>query len=162
MSKTPTLQAIVNGQNEFLLDENSLKGVDIIKTGTNNYHLIKNGKNYKLEVIEIIDNKNYKIRIQNRIYTVNLKDEIDQIVDKLGLAKKVQKVQKEVKAPMPGMVLDILVTVGQQINKGDNLIILEAMKMENVIKSPIDSKVSSIEVIKGESVDKNQIMLHFE
>lgn len=69
---------------------------------------------------------------------------------------------KELKAPMPGLVLNVLVQVGQSIQKDSPLLVLEAMKMENVIKSPIDGIISSISIINGDKVDKNQVLIQFE
>lgn len=160
MSEIPGIKAIVNNEKEFFLSEKFINKYDILKTGINTYHIFFNNKAYNLEVLETYDNKSYKVRIQNRIYTVSLHDEIDQIVETLGLATKTQQLLSEIKAPMPGMVLEVLVSQGQSISKGDNLIILEAMKMENIIKSPVDSIVKSIEVSKGASVDKNQVLIH--
>ncbi|MCL4145650.1 UNVERIFIED_CONTAM: hypothetical protein GTU68_019273 [Idotea baltica] len=62
---------------------------------------------------------------------------------------------------MPGLILDILVEVGQTIQKGDQLMILEAMKMENVLKAPGEGSISSIEVSQGDSVEKNQVLIKF-
>ncbi len=59
---------------------------------------------------------------------------------------------KPVKAPLPGVVLDILVSVGQQVSSADTVVTLEAMKMENSIKAGIDGKVLSVDVAKGDSV----------
>ena len=58
-----------------------------------------------------------------------------------------------IKAPMPGTILNILVKPGQKVAKGDTLLILEAMKMENEIVSPRDAVVDGVSVNKGESVD---------
>ncbi|HNM32873.1 MAG TPA: biotin/lipoyl-binding protein, partial [Chitinophagales bacterium] len=66
------------------------------------------------------------------------------------------------KAPMPGLVLDILVEAGQAVNKGDNLIILEAMKMENIIKASGSGTVKSIHVQKKDAVEKNQLLIEME
>ena len=66
---------------------------------------------------------------------------------------------KDVKAPMPGLILDVLVEEGQEVKKGDHLLILEAMKMENVIKSPSDGLVTGLHAIKGDSVEKGKILL---
>jgi len=68
----------------------------------------------------------------------------------------------EVKAPMPGLLLNVMVKPGNQVFKGDNLLVLEAMKMENMIKSPTDGVVKSIEVEKSSAVDKNQVLIKFE
>ena len=63
---------------------------------------------------------------------------------------------------MPGLVLDIKVQPGDAIKKGDTLLILEAMKMENAIKSPIDATIKSVEVAPQQAVDKNAILVHFQ
>ena len=64
------------------------------------------------------------------------------------------KKESEIKAPMPGRVLDVVVQEGDRISKGDNVVVLEAMKMENVIKSPTDGIVKNVCVIKEEAVEK--------
>ena len=62
---------------------------------------------------------------------------------------------------MPGMVLNILVAEGQEVKKGEALIILEAMKMENILKSPTDGVIKKIAINKGVAVEKNQILIQF-
>ncbi|MBK8879597.1 MAG: acetyl-CoA carboxylase biotin carboxyl carrier protein subunit [Haliscomenobacter sp.] len=84
------------------------------------------------------------------------------MVDRLGLAKHTITKIKEIKAPMPGLVLEISVKEGDTVEKGQSLLILEAMKMENVLKSPGDGVVKRIFVDKGRPVDKNQILLEMD
>ena len=81
------------------------------------------------------------------------------MVEKLGLATVAKQKFNEIKAPMPGMVLEIFVSNGQTVNKGDNLLILEAMKMENVLKAPDDGIIDEIKIVKGAIVEKNQILI---
>ncbi|MDX1317201.1 MAG: acetyl-CoA carboxylase biotin carboxyl carrier protein subunit, partial [Xanthomarina gelatinilytica] len=75
-----------------------------------------------------------------------------------GASKKVN----EIKAPMPGLILDIHVKEGQEVKEDDALLILEAMKMENVLTSPRDGIIKSISVSKNDTVDKNQLLIEFE
>ena len=75
-----------------------------------------------------------------------------------GTTKKVN----EIKAPMPGLILDINVEIGQEVKEDDPLLILEAMKMENALTSPRDGVIKSISVTKGDAVDKNQLLIEFE
>ncbi|MBO5052029.1 MAG: biotin/lipoyl-binding protein, partial [Clostridia bacterium] len=65
----------------------------------------------------------------------------------------------KVTAPMPGTILGVDVTVGQAVKKGDNLCILEAMKMENAIPAPQDGTVASINVTKGASVNAGDVLV---
>jgi biotin carboxyl carrier protein len=68
---------------------------------------------------------------------------------------------KEVKAPMPGLIFEIKVQEGDEVKKGDTLVILEAMKMENILKSPGDGIIKEIRIKKGDSVEKNQVLIQF-
>jgi len=86
---------------------------------------------------------------------------MDLLLEKMGIANLETVQVNDLKAPMPGLILDILVTPGQTVKKGDQLLILEAMKMENVLKAPGDGVVASIEVEKGKSVEKGQILINF-
>jgi biotin carboxyl carrier protein len=79
----------------------------------------------------------------------------------LGLDNIAAKKINDIKAPMPGMVLNILVGEGQQVKKGDSLLVLEAMKMENVLKSPTDGMIKKVVAIKGTAVEKNQLLIQF-
>jgi biotin carboxyl carrier protein len=63
---------------------------------------------------------------------------------------------------MPGLILDINVKIGQKVKEDDPLLILEAMKMENVLTSPRDGIIKSISVSKGDAVNKNQLLIEFE
>jgi biotin carboxyl carrier protein len=67
----------------------------------------------------------------------------------------------DIKAPMPGMVLQVMVENGQAIKKGDAIVVLEAMKMENILKSPSDGTIKNILVVKGDKVEKNQVLISF-
>ena len=66
---------------------------------------------------------------------------------------------EQVKAPMPGNVLDVKVSVGQKVKNGETLLILEAMKMENEIAAPCDGTVASINVSKGATVNTGDLMI---
>jgi biotin carboxyl carrier protein len=100
--------------------------------------------------------------VNGSYYEVALSDRYDALLKDLGMEGVQSAQHKDVKAPMPGLVLEIIVVPEQEVSKGDALIILEAMKMENVIKSPVSGKVRQISVNKGQAVEKNQILLEFE
>jgi biotin carboxyl carrier protein len=63
---------------------------------------------------------------------------------------------------IPGTVLDIMITIGQYVKKGDELMILDAMKMQNRLKCSMDGKVKSMEVKKGDKVSKGTVLLVLE
>ena len=80
----------------------------------------------------------------------------------MGFELGSSKVVNNVKAPMPGLILDIHVEIGQEVKENDSLLILEAMKMENVLTSPRDGIIAAICVEKGDAVDKNKLLIEFE
>ena len=147
---------IVNHDTEFSI-ENLSKG-NIEKIGESKYSYLYKNKNHIIHLFEK-EGKTYELKIDGYTFTIEAKDDLDLLIEKLGFNQVASQAMSNVKAPMPGLVLDIMVSVGDQIEKGDSLIILEAMKMENVIKAEGDGEVKSIEVSKGDKVDKGQIMI---
>ncbi len=135
---------------------------DAIKIKEGSFHVIKDNRSYTAELIKAdYSEKTFTISINGTKYTVSLKDKFDELLKKLGMDNLYSNKVNEVKAPMPGLVIEIGVQEGQAVKKGDALIVLEAMKMENILKSPADAIVKKINVKKGTAVEKNQVLLHF-
>ena len=136
---------------------------DVIKIKENSYSIIKDNQSYSLEVLSVNkEEKSFFIKVDGIKYRFNVKDKYDELLHSLGMDNLASKKVADLKAPMPGLVLEISVEGGQQVEKGDALLILEAMKMENVIKSPTTGVIKSIAINKGETVEKNQLILNFE
>lgn len=166
------MKASVNNK-EFLIEER----------GNENFHFKVNGNPVELDAYMnrngmlcfLYNNHSYQaelisynesdkiavIKLNNARYEVKLKDDTDLLLEKLGISAGSQKVQN-IKAPMPGLVLAINVKEGDTVKKGDGLLVLEAMKMENLIKAQSDGKVKKIHIAKGTKVEKNQAMIEME
>jgi len=125
--------------------------------------VLYNGKSYTA-ILENVDRKNKEVtlRINGQVYKTAIKEPIDLLLSNMGLDLKAMQKAEPVKAPMPGMVLKILVTPGQQINKGDGLVILEAMKMENILKATGTATVKAIKVNERMAVEKGTILIELE
>ena len=137
--------------------------VNMAQKDAHNWVVTKDGVDYRVEVASLnTDNKTAVLRINGRKYALKLADQFDQLFKDLGLENMTVKKVSEIKSPMPGLVLDILVKAGDTIKKGDQVLILEAMKMENILKSQTDAVVKSIEVESGIAVEKGQILIKFE
>jgi biotin carboxyl carrier protein len=135
---------------------------DLITIRDNCFHVIKDNRSYTAEVVSHDPAaKLFVIKINQQTYTVNLKDKYDELLHQLGLDKAMSKKLSNIKAPMPGLVLNILVGEGAAVKKGDALLVLEAMKMENILKSPADGTVKRVSVKKGMAVEKNQVLIEF-
>ena len=108
------------------------------------------------------NNKELTLDINGKTVTVNVKDQTELLLEKLGMESSSEAIVNELIAPMPGVIMSILVIEGQEIKKGDPLLVLEAMKMENMIKSPTDGIISTISVKKGQSVEKSETLITFD
>jgi biotin carboxyl carrier protein len=136
---------------------------DIQFLSTYSCHILKDNQSYNAEIIQAdYLKKEFVIKINGTIYQLKAQDDLDLLLDKLGMSNGATAKIKEIKAPMPGLVLDIRVVPGQIVQKGDVLLILEAMKMENAIKSATDGVVKQVKAMKGRSVEKNQLLIVFE
>ncbi len=137
-------------------------GVDLVKSGPGQYSLVVNGRSHRVLVLkEDVENRTVRMRIGAHTYTVQIEDEQARLMHELGLDKAMSVVVKEIKAPMPGLVLRLLVKEGDVVKKNDPIIILEAMKMENVIKCPGDAVVSKVHAQEKTAVEKGQLLVSF-
>jgi len=136
---------------------------DLATLGDGKYHLISNNRSFTIELVSIDKEKKIiEIKVNNSVYEVSLKDKMDELLEKLGMNALQEVKNEDLKAPMPGLILQIAVEEGQQIGKGDKLLILEAMKMENVIKAASDGIILKIKVEIGDTVELGLVLITFE
>lgn len=166
--------AKVNGDTEYRIELNdsgkangTINGdvfsCDLLDSGNNRFHIIRENKSYELEILDAdLNEKTMLVKVNGRDYEVALSDRYDELLKSLGMDKVLSAKVNEMKAPMPGLVLDIRVSEGQSVSKGEPIIVLEAMKMENILKSPADVVVKKIVVKKGTAVEKGQVLVTFE
>ena len=133
---------------------------DVSKISDRVFHVIKDSRSYNVELLPDVEGKR-QVKVNGNIYEAETIDKFDELLKSLGMEKGGAGKVNDLKAPMPGLVLEVSVNIGDRLNKGDRVLVLEAMKMENVIKAPADVTVSSIEVNKGDTVEKNQVMVRF-
>jgi biotin carboxyl carrier protein len=99
--------------------------------------------------------------VNGTIYPVEVKDKFDLLLEKMGMNSNAGSKVNNIKAPMPGLIIDLKVKSGDTVKAGDALVILEAMKMENIIKASGEAVVKTVKVKKGDSVEKNQVLIEF-
>ena len=160
----------VNGKTNYAVERKKDKllvndketHADIRQLGRSMYHIINDLRSYHAEAVSFDrEAKTAEIKVNGNIYTVAAKDQYDILLDKLGLANLNSAKISEIKAPMPGLVLKVFVTEASAVQKGDNLFVLEAMKMENIIKSPADVVVKTVRIKPGDKVEKGQVLIRF-
>jgi acetyl/propionyl-CoA carboxylase alpha subunit len=143
----------VNGQ---------LSEISMIKEGQGYFHVLKNNVSYRVEVLKTdVTEKKVTLRINGKTLTLQVQDSFDQLLNQMGLGSMSARKVNDLKSPMPGLVIDIPVQEGQAVAAGEPLIILEAMKMENILKAPADVTVKKVLVQKGKAVEKNEVLIQF-
>ena len=165
------LKVKVNNKNEHSIEFADAKGGiidgndfvwDIVEVKNGSFHVLKNSKSYTLEVIKADQNeKSFLVSVNGNKYQLQIKDKFDELLKSLGMDNLNASKVNEIKAPMPGLVIDVVVSEGTVVKKGDAILVLEAMKMENIIKSPTDGTIKKINVKKGIAVEKNQVLINF-
>jgi biotin carboxyl carrier protein len=149
-----TENGIVVGGNPF--------NIDVVELSEGYFHIIHDTKSYRAEVVKADHAaKTFTIKINNHLHTLEAKDKFDLLLEKLGMHNTGGSKVNAVKAPMPGLIVDMKVKPGDSVKQGDPLLILEAMKMENMLKSPGEGVVKTVKVKKGDAVEKNQVLIEF-
>ena len=152
---------IVNQNHQLFIDGTPLDW-DVVEVSNGYFHILINRKSYRAEVVKADPaSKSFAMKINGKVYSVTLKDKFDLLLEKMGMNNGSSGKANHVKAPMPGLIIDLRVKEGDTVMPGDALLILEAMKMENMIKASAQSIVKSVKVKKGDSVEKNQVLIEF-
>ena len=137
--------------NEFLVDGK--------KTGRTNFSLIVDNRSFEIEVDNTDDE--YRVLVDGRNYRIHL---VDERRVRVGAAQSGLQLQgrQMVSVPMPGKIIAVLVAIGDAVEMGQGLVIVEAMKMENEVRSPISGEVKEIKVKPGDTVEGGALLVIVE
>jgi pyruvate carboxylase subunit B len=149
-------QTDVDG-NTILKSDDQEQHVSFLPVSHNRYSLIINQKSYLVHIVR--QSGLFHVHIDGSYFPIHVEDEpsrtLRQLVQKAAQNMGIRKIT----APIPGLITQIRVKEGEKILKGAGLIILEAMKMENEIKSDMDGTVEKILVTQGTPVEKDQELI---
>ena len=141
----------------------SQSGAELIWNDRDFFTILYKGQSFNGEILNRdIENQKLILKINHREFEIRKKIELDALIAELGLDKVKIKKLRELGSPMPGRILSIHVKAGDHIKVGDPILSLEAMKMENIIKSPREGLIESIEIDAGQTVNKNQVLIRFQ
>ncbi len=145
----------------FLVDGKPV-ACDITTIKDGYFHVLMGTRGFRAEIVEVdSQGKQLIVKVNGRTYPVILKDRFDAVLEKMGMTANSGARVNLVRAPMPGLIIALKVCDGDAVKAGDTLLILEAMKMENVIKAPGDAVVKSVKIAMGDGVEKNQVLIEF-
>jgi biotin carboxyl carrier protein len=152
---------VSSGGYEFTFTPEDLKNIVPLKSDLNHFSVLSQNEVITGKIIS--DEGRYlKVELEGETFDVKIKSSLDMLLQNLGIDKpKVQKI-KALKAPMPGLVIEINVTEGQTIKENEKVLILEAMKMENILKLPHEAVVKKVCIEKGQAVEKGQTLIELE
>lgn len=153
----------VNDEFEFEFTQNQINNLDTQQISEEKYHLLQENRSFKAEIVaQNFRERRYNIKINANTYNIAISNELDLLIDEMGLSLGNAQMVNDIKAPMPGLILEINVAEGTEVKEGDYLVVLEAMKMENTLTAPRDGVVKAISVKKGDTVEKNKLLIEME
>jgi biotin carboxyl carrier protein len=147
---------IFNDDKKVLIDGKEYV-YSLSKLNNSSYQLLINNKSHLITSIKK-GNSEYILTLNGQVLETKVLSVIQEKASRLIEAKKVKHSETAVKSPMPGMILKIKKKAGDSIVQGDSILILEAMKMENDIRSQVSGKIKEIKVKEGQAVEKNTIL----
>ena len=160
--KEKLFRADVNGL-QFTFTQAELDEADVVDTGNGHLHLLDQSSSAHAQVLDAANGwKEQKLEMYGEIFQVQLADELDAMLDEMGFQSVAGRELGDIKAPMPGLVLQVHVEEGQEVKEGDKLLILVAMKMENSILAQQGAVVKKVHVAAGIAVDKGQVLIELE
>lgn len=160
-SNRPVWKVKVNGF-EFSFDEAAIAEASVIHRSPAEFNVLLHNRSVNVVLLRDEGSKKASFEIDGEVFSTEIKDELDQMLDAMGFSAAASRQIKEIKAPMPGLVLDITVQEGQQVTEGDKLLTLGAMKMENSITIPAHAVIKRIPVKAGQAVEKGQVLIELE
>ena len=136
---------------------------DIVRLSDRTFHILHKNQSVNAELLELNAlEKTVRLKLNGHIHEVQLRDRFDLLLEKMGMSNVASTKINELKAPMPGLIVGINVQPDDAVNKGDSLLILEAMKMENVLKAVGEGVIKTIRVTQGDRVEKGQVLVEFK
>jgi acetyl/propionyl-CoA carboxylase alpha subunit len=151
------------GESKITISEKELSKLLITQVSPELIQINYKNKNYEFRIESIAMDKNeVELKHLKRKLTIRIEDHLQQIIQSLGYNSLKSKHTDSLLAPMPGLVIEVVAKAGDEVKKGDHLISLEAMKMENILKAAHDGIIKEVKVKKSDKVEKNQVLLLFE
>lgn len=134
-----------------------------VALGPRTWSVLRQGRRYKVECEEGPDAEGRAtVRVNGVRREVRVLDERTKLLEKMGMSVQGGAATGDVKAPMPGKVLQVLVKPGDAVEEGQSLLVLEAMKMENVIKSVTSGLINEVPIQEGQAVEKGALLIGFD
>ena len=158
----PTYKVTAN-EFEFFFTKEQVEAADLVQQSPVDFNLLQDNQSVNVKLIEADRYaKHLTIEVEGESFEVEIKEELDQMLEKMGFGMVTDKHIKEIKAPMPGLVLEISVTEGQEVAEGEKILILSAMKMENSILIHTRATIKKIIISAGQAVEKGQVLVELE
>jgi biotin carboxyl carrier protein len=132
------------------------------RIGLNEVEFRYHERNYSATISKTNEARTYEVLLNGKNYSIQITNNLDDLISEMGLNVLDVKDAGDIFSPMPGLVLEVMAREGENVIEGQSLVILEAMKMENIIKSTGAGVVKSVSIKNGDKVEKGQLLISIE
>lgn len=154
---------IVDKEFSFELSSDQNTPISIVALDENSLSIIFNNKVYEVICKSAdINAKAFELKVNGAIHNVSLQDDLDLLIREMGMKIVSKRISDNIISPMPGLLRQINVQIGDTLEAGQPVLILEAMKMENILKAAGKGTVKEIHILPGQTVEKGQLLITIE
>ena len=134
--------------------------VECLESSGHSFTFLIQGKVFHIEMVDKDERANsYLLEVNGKSIEVKVKSKLAILLEEIGMGRKEEAVSLDIIAPMPGKILEVMVSVGDFVEKGQTVLVLEAMKMQNSIKALSDFQVTKVHVQEGQSIEKGALLI---
>jgi biotin carboxyl carrier protein len=152
--------SVSSGSYDFVFTQSEIDAIEVINPSEKAFAVLVHHEKIKGKIHpKAYHKKDLEVEMDGEFFDIKIKDKLDLLLQSMGLNTPKATKLKALKAPMPGLVIEINVEEGQVVEEGQKILILEAMKMENVIKIPHGAVIGKVLIQKGQAVDKGQTLI---
>ncbi len=162
-NRTSWVDLISNEGNFLEIDiDGKIHKVDVMHTADGTFSILSNGHSYNIELVPYPNKpKKYTAYTLYQEFEVEIIDAEARYLLNRG-ANIIGSSEKKISSPMPGKVVKVFATEGDEVTKGQTLVVISAMKMESEYKAPMDGKIKKVSVKEGDTIEGNQVLIELE
>jgi len=158
--KEYTVEVARQGPRYVVTFEGTPTEADLRRVGQRLYSLLLGPESYEVDILA--EGSRLSLTVRGEAYQVEVADERERRLRRVASKAEGRPGRQEISAPMPGKVVAVLVSVGEEVKAGQGVVVVEAMKMENELKATAGGRVTEVRAVAGKAVNGGEVLVVIE